>query len=176
MAKHFHSCCFNCYITGTMPQKHHNDNIEGLLTRAYPIFSDAQTPVDDRYEARCRNKLRCLSREYKFFHCAANTLIFSGFEAKNAKASGASPQAPTGELTALPHTRVGPAPGRPSNQPPPYSPIPRSATGFVGVVFDRTLTKKKRLPEIFRPDNFRCSILSHVTFFGPTLVLSFGRC
>ena len=30
---------------------HHNDNIEekyGLLTRAYPIFSDAQTPVDDR--------------------------------------------------------------------------------------------------------------------------------
>ena len=39
---------------------HHNDNIEkyGLLTRAYPIFSDAQTPVDDRYEARCRNKLR----------------------------------------------------------------------------------------------------------------------
>ena len=35
---------------------------------------------------------------------------------------------------------------------------------------------QKRLPEIVRPDNFRCSILSHVTFFGPTLVLSFGRC
>ena len=31
---------------------------------------------------------------------------------------------------------------------------------------------QKRLPEIVRPDNFRCSILSHVTFFGPTLVLS----
>ena len=58
---------------------HHNDNIEekyGLLTRAYPIFSDAQTPVDDSYEARCRNKLRSLSRVSKFFHCAANTLIF----------------------------------------------------------------------------------------------------
>ena len=41
---------------------HPNDNIEkkyGLLTRAYPIF---QAPVDSRYEARCRNKLRCLSR------------------------------------------------------------------------------------------------------------------
>ena len=73
---------------------HHNNYIEkyGLLTRAYPIFSDAQKPVDDRCRNklwRCRNKLRCLSRVCKFFHCAANTLIFSGFEAKNAKASGA---------------------------------------------------------------------------------------
>ena len=117
---------------------HHNDNIEkyGLLTRAYPIFSDAQTPVDDRYEARCRNKLRCLSRVCKFFHCAANTLIFSGYEAKNVKASGAPPQAPMGEITAplypLAGEWVDPAPGRPSNQPPPppHSPIPRSATDW----------------------------------------------
>ena len=121
---------------------HHNDNIEekyGLLTRAYPIFSDAQTPVDDRYEARYRNKLRCLSRVCKFFHCAANTLIFSGFEAKNVKASGAPPQAPMGELTALPHTPLlvsgwAPPPAAPpTNRPPlPYSLIPRSATGAWG--------------------------------------------
>ena len=28
---------------------------------------------------------------------------------------------------------------------------------------------QKRLPEIVRPDNFRCLILSHVPFFGPTI-------
>ena len=45
---------------------HPNDNIEkyGLLTRAYPIY---QAPIDGRYEGRCRNKLRCLSRVCKFF-------------------------------------------------------------------------------------------------------------
>ena len=117
---------------------HHNDNIEekyGLLTRAYPIFLDA------RYEARCRNKLRCLSRVCKFFHCAANTLIFSGFEAKNVKASGAPPQAPMGELTALPHTSLlvsgwAPPPGAPPTNRPPYRPIPRSATGGSGLWLD----------------------------------------
>ena len=129
------ACCFNCYITMPLTEAiyiHHNDNIEkyGLLTRAYPIFSDAQTPIDDRYEARCRNKLRCLSR---VCNCAANTLIFSGFEAKNVKASGAPPQAPMGELTALPHTPLlvsgwAPPPAAPPTNRPPYSPIPRSAT------------------------------------------------
>ena len=106
---------------------HHSDNIE--------IFSDAQTPVDDRYEARYRNKLRCLSCVCKFFHCAANTLIFSGFEAKNVKASGAPPQAPMGELTALPHTPLlvsgwAPPLAAPPTNRPPYSPIPRSATVY----------------------------------------------
>ena len=67
------------------------------------------------------------------FHCAANTLIFSGFEAKNVKASGAPPQAPMGELTALPHTPLlvsgwAPPPAAPPTNRPPYSPIPRSAT------------------------------------------------
>ena len=73
-------------------------------------------------------------RVCKFFHCAANTLIFSGFEAKNVKASGAPPQAPMGELTAPPHTPLlvsgwAPPPAAPPTNRPPYSPIPRSATG-----------------------------------------------
>ena len=54
---------------------HPNDYIKekyGLLTRAYPIF---QAPVDGRYEARCRNKVCCLSRINSY--CATNTLIFS---------------------------------------------------------------------------------------------------
>ena len=138
MAKHFHSCCcYNCYITMPLTETeviyiHHNDNIHvekyGLLTRANPIFSDAQTPVDDRCEARCRNKLRCLSRVCKFFHCATNTLIFSGFEAKNVKASGAPPQAPMGELTALSHTpllvsRCAPPPATPPTNRPPIAPF-----------------------------------------------------
>ena len=82
------------------------------------------------------NLIRCLSRVCKFFHCAANTLIFSGFEAKNVKASGAEPQAPMGELTALPHTPLlvsgwAPPPAAPPTIRPPYSPIPRSATVWV---------------------------------------------
>ena len=116
---------------------HHNDNIEekyGLLANI--LRHSDQTPVDDRCRnkfRRCRNKFRCLSRVCKFFHCAANTLIFSGFEAKNVKASGAPPQAPMGELTALPHTPLlvsgwAPPPAAPPTNRPPYSPIPRSAT------------------------------------------------
>ena len=74
------------------------------------------------------------------FHCAANTLIFSGFEAKNVKASGAPPQAPMGELTALPHTPLlvsgwAPPPAAPPTNRPPYSPIPRSATDRYAVQY-----------------------------------------
>ena len=57
------------------------------------------------------------------------------------KASGAPPQAQMGELTALPHTPLlvsgwASPPAAPPTNRPPYSPIPRSATGLIpGQVF-----------------------------------------